>query len=76
MDRDQLIAEIKRQLQEELKGYTRPLTDKISDERKDQVVEIKNEVSAFVKENPWWALGAVAVAGFMLGRFLYKQGDE
>jgi ElaB/YqjD/DUF883 family membrane-anchored ribosome-binding protein len=76
MDRDQLIAEIKKQLQEELKNYSRPLTDKISDEHKAQAVELKNEATDFVKENPWVAVGAAAVLGFFIARFLYKENES
>lgn len=75
MDRDQLIAEIKKQLQEELKNYTRPWTDKISDEHKEQALEVKNEATAFLKENPWMAVGIAAAVGFVIARLIYK-GDE
>ena len=76
MDRDELIAEIKKQLQEELKSYARPLTDKISAEHKDQVVEIKNEITTLVKDHPLLSIGVMTFAGFILGRLLYKKGDE
>ena len=76
MDRDQLIAEIKKQLQEELKDYTRPLTDKISDEHKDQAVKVKNEVTNFVQGNPLLAMGLSLAAGLILGRLLFRNGEE
>lgn len=76
MDRDQLIAEIKKQLKEELKAYAQPLADKIPDEQKEQALEIKNEVSRFVKENPWASVGIAALAGFVLARLLYKKGED
>lgn len=75
MDRDQLVAEIKKLLQEELKNYSRPLTDKISDEHKEQVLEFKNDATVFVKENPWVAVGVAAGLGFLIARFLYKGDD-
>ena len=75
MDRDQLVAEIKKLLQEELKNYTRPLTDKISDEHKEQALELKNDVNEFVKENPWVAVGVAAGLGFLIARLLYKGDD-
>lgn len=76
MDRDQLIAEIKKQLQEELKQYVQPLADKIPDEQKAQAKEFKNEVSHFVKENPWASVGLAVFAGFVIGRLLYKRKDD
>jgi ElaB/YqjD/DUF883 family membrane-anchored ribosome-binding protein len=75
MDRDQLIAEIKKQLQEELKTYTQPLTDKISDEHKEKAAEFKNEATTFVKENPWMSVGIAAALGFVIARMLYKGDD-
>lgn len=75
MDRDQLVAEIKKLLQEELKNYTRPLTDKISDEHKEQALEFKNDATEFVKENPWVAVGVAAGLGFLIARMLYKGDD-
>jgi ElaB/YqjD/DUF883 family membrane-anchored ribosome-binding protein len=75
MDRDQLIAEIKKQLQEELKNHTRTLTDKISDEHKEQALEFKNEAATFVKENPLMAVGVAAALGFVIARFIYKGND-
>lgn len=75
MDRDQLIAEIKKQLQEELRNYTRPLSEKISDEHKEHVIELKNEATTFVKENPWVAIGVATTLGFLVARLLYKGDD-
>ena len=75
MDRDQLMAEIKKMLQEELQNYSRPLTDKISDEHKEKAVEIKNEVNNFVKENPWIAIGAAALVGYFVARILTRKDD-
>ncbi len=75
MDRDQLMAEIKKMLQEELKNYSRPITDKISDEHKDKALEIKDDVNNFVKENPWIAVGAAALLGYFVGRMLTRKDD-
>ncbi|KYG61476.1 hypothetical protein AZI86_17335 [Bdellovibrio bacteriovorus] len=75
MDRDQLVAEIKKLLQEELKNYTRPLTEKISDVHKEQALEFKNDATIFVKENPWIAVGAAAGLGFLIARLIYKGED-
>lgn len=76
MDRDQLIAEIKKQLQEELKDYTKTLRDKIPDQQKAQAMEIKNEVTDFVKQNPVASLALAVFAGFVMGRLLYKRSDD
>ncbi|WP_413582327.1 hypothetical protein [Bdellovibrio sp. HCB288] len=75
MDRDQLIAEIKKQILEEMKGATAPLTDKISDEQKAEMMELKNSMEASVKEHPWMAVGMAALAGFMLARLFYRRDD-
>jgi ElaB/YqjD/DUF883 family membrane-anchored ribosome-binding protein len=75
MDRDQLIEEIKKQILEEIKGAASPLTDKISDEHKAEMMEVKNSVESSVKENPWMAVGIAALAGFMIARLLYRRDD-
>ncbi|MEK2687855.1 DUF883 C-terminal domain-containing protein [Bdellovibrio sp. GT3] len=75
MDRDQLIAEIKKQILEELKGAASPLTDKISDEQKAEITELKNSMESSVKEHPWMAVGVAALAGFMLARLFYRRDD-
>ena len=75
MDKDQLAVEIKKLLQEELKNYTGPLAEKISDEHKEQISEIKNEATAFVKENPWMAVGIASALGFLIASMLYKGDD-
>ncbi|UYL09814.1 DUF883 family protein [Bdellovibrio sp. SKB1291214] len=75
MDRDQLIEEIKKQILEELKSAAAPLTDKISDEHKAEMMEVKNSVENSVKENPWMAVGIAALAGFMIARLLYRRDD-
>ncbi|WP_413575489.1 hypothetical protein ACLVWU_14210 [Bdellovibrio sp. HCB290] len=75
MDRDQLIAEIKKQILEEMKGAAAPLTDKISDEQKAEMMELKNSMEASVKEHPWMAVGVAALAGFMLARLFYRKDD-
>ncbi|WP_413558235.1 glycine zipper domain-containing protein [Bdellovibrio sp. HCB209] len=75
MDRDQLIEEIKKQILEEIKGAASPLTDKISDEQKAEMMEMKNTLETSVKENPWMAVGIAALCGFMIGRLIYRRND-
>ena len=76
MDREQLIAEIKKQLLEELRDVSSPLNDKISDEHKQQMTDVKNSLETSVKENPWMAVGIAALAGFMIARLIYRQGED
>lgn len=76
MDREQLIAEIKKQLLEELRDASSPLTDKISAEQKQQMTDVKNSLEASVKENPWMAVSIAALAGFMIARLIYRQGED
>jgi ElaB/YqjD/DUF883 family membrane-anchored ribosome-binding protein len=75
MDRNQLIEEIKKQLQEELKAYKADLAAKIPDEQKRQAQEAKDVATTFVKENPWASIGIAAFAGFVIARMLYKRGE-
>jgi ElaB protein len=76
MDRDQLIAEIRKQLQEELKAYAQPLTNKIPPEQKEQLKDIHSELTTVMKDNPWAAAGLAVVAGYMLGRLLHKRSND
>jgi ElaB protein len=76
MDREQLIAEIKKQLQEELKAYAQPLANKIPQEQKDQLQDIHSEVTKAIKENPWAAAGLAIAAGYLLGRLLHKRSND
>lgn len=76
MDRDQLLAEIKKLLQEEMQTYARPLTDKISEEHKEKAVEFKDDLNSFVKENPWMAVGIGVFIGFVAGKLLSGGRDE
>lgn len=76
MDRSELIAEIKKQLQEELKYYKTSLEDKIPDEQKKQAKELKDSATTFVKENPWASVGMAVLAGFVIARMLYKRRDD
>lgn len=68
MDRSELIAEIKKQLQEELKDYKSSLEDKIPDEQKKQAKELKDSATTFIKENPWVSVGIAVLAGFVIAR--------
>ena len=76
MDREQLIAEIKKQLQEELKAYAQPLANKIPQEQKEQLQDIHSEVTTLIKENPWAAAGLAVVAGYFIGRLLHKRSHD
>ena len=76
MDKDQLIAEIKKQLQEELKAYAQPLANKIPFEQKEQLKDIHSEITTAIKENPWAAAGVAVVAGYLLGRLLHKRSND
>lgn len=76
MDRDQLIAEIKKQLQEEMKQYTQPLKDKVPAEQREQIKDFKDTLTVQVKENPWISVGIAALAGFVIARMLYKRKDD
>lgn len=76
MDREQLIAEIKKQLQEELKQYTQPLKNKIPEEQREQIKDAKDALTLQVKENPWISVGIAALAGFVLARMIYRRKDD
>ncbi|UXR65249.1 hypothetical protein EZJ49_03165 [Bdellovibrio bacteriovorus] len=76
MDRDQLIAEIKKQLQEEMKQYTQTLKDKVPAEQREQIKDAKDALTTQVKENPWVSVGIAALAGFVIARLLYKRKDD
>lgn len=76
MDRDQLIAEIKKQLQEEMKQYTQTLKDKVPAEQREQIKDLKDTLTVQVKENPWISVGIAALAGFVIARMLYKRKDD
>ncbi|WP_374029830.1 YqjD family protein [Bdellovibrio bacteriovorus] len=76
MDRGELIAEIKKQLHEEMKYYKKSLEDKIPDEQKKQAKEAKDVATAFVKENPWASVGMALLAGFVIARMIYRRKDE
>lgn len=76
MDRDQLIAEIKKQLQDELKQQTQTLKEKIPDQQREQIKDLKESLTATLKENPWASVGIAALAGFVIARLLYKRKDD
>ena len=76
MDREQLIAEIKKQLQEELKAYAQPLANKIPPEQKEQLHEIHSELTTVMRDNPWATAALAVVAGYMLGRLLHKRSND
>ncbi|MFS4460490.1 glycine zipper domain-containing protein [Bdellovibrio sp. HCB2-146] len=75
MDRDQLIAEIKKQLKEELQQHAQALKDQIPPEQKEQLQDLQAQFTKAVKENPWTSVGVAAVVGFMLARLLYRRKD-
>ncbi|CAE78920.1 DUF883 C-terminal domain-containing protein [Bdellovibrio bacteriovorus] len=76
MDRDQLIAEIKKQLQEELKAQTDTIKNKIPGEQREQIKDMKDSLTQTMKENPWASVGIAALAGFVIARMLYKRKDD
>lgn len=76
MDRDQLIAEIKKQLQEELKQQTQTLKDKIPVEQRKQAKALTTTVSNEIKTHPLLAVGLAAAAGFILARMFYKNKED
>lgn len=76
MDRNDLIAEIKKQLQEELSYYKSSVEDKIPEEQILQAKKVKNSTEHFVKDNPWTSLAIAALAGFVIARSIYKRGQE
>ncbi|ASD64544.1 hypothetical protein [Bdellovibrio bacteriovorus] len=76
MDRDQLIAEIKKQLQEELKSQTDAIKNKIPGEQREQIKDMKDSLTQTMKENPWASVGIAALAGFVIARMLYKRKDD
>ncbi len=76
MDRDQLIAEIKKQLQEELKHQTQTLKEKIPVEQRNQAKTVTTSVSKEIKAHPWIAVSLAAAAGFILARMLYKNKED
>lgn len=75
MTRDELLAEIKKLLQEELKDYTSPLAEKIPPEYKQQAEEMKDDFRGLVKEHPLLSVGLALTAGFIIARALYRQQD-
>ncbi|NUN05494.1 MAG: DUF883 family protein [Bdellovibrio sp.] len=76
MDRDDLIAEIKKQLHEELKSYRSQLESKIPEEQRQQAKELKDAGTDFIKENPWASVTMATLAGFVIARFLYKRSED
>jgi|GEM_PF-1940621 len=76
MDRSELIAEIKKQLQAELQQYKTSLADQIPDEQKQQAKELKNTATALIKENPWASVGVALLAGFVIARMIYKRRED
>lgn len=76
MDRDQLIAEIKKQLHEEMKHYSQNLKNQIPQEQQDQIKDLKDGLSGQIKENPLASVGIAAVVGFFIARMLYKRSND
>lgn len=76
MDRDALIAEIKKQLLEELKASTFSLEEQIPDSVKKQAQEYRQITTDFVQKNPLAAVGLAALAGFVLARWIYHREDR
>lgn len=76
MDRDDLTAEIKKLLQEELQSYVKPLADKIPSQQKAQAVELTEDLRKLVKDHPLLSLGLALTAGFLVARTLYRSDDK
>lgn len=76
MDRDQLVAEIKKQLQEELKYQTQNIKDKIPAEQRKQAKAVTTKISNEIKTHPWLAIGLATAAGFLIARMLYKNKED
>ena len=75
MDRNQLIEEIRKQLQEEMKNLKNQVADQIPEDQRKKAQEVKDMATEFVKENPMASVGIAAVAGFLIARMLYKRGE-
>jgi len=75
VDRNQLIEEIKKQLQEEMKTFKSQLAEQIPEEQRKKAQEAKDVATAFVQENPMAAVGLAALAGFLIARLFYKRGE-
>lgn len=75
MDRNQLIEEIKKQLQEEMKSFKSQLAEQIPEDQRKKAQEAKDMATTFVQENPMAAVGLAALAGFLIARLFYKRGE-
>jgi Uncharacterized conserved protein len=75
VDRNQLIEEIRKQLQEEMKNLKNQVADQIPEDQRKKAQEVKDMATEFVKENPMASVGIAAVAGFLIARMLYKRGE-
>lgn len=75
MNRDEILAEIKKLLQEELQAYAKPLSDQIPPEYKQQAADLQNDVRTMVKEHPLVSIGLALTAGFIIARALYRKED-
>ncbi|MEN0057546.1 MAG: DUF883 C-terminal domain-containing protein [Bdellovibrio sp.] len=67
MDRQDLIAEIKKQLLEELH---------LSEEQKKQLQDLRSSSTQLIKENPWTTVALASLAGFLIARWMYRRGDD
>ena len=75
MDRNQLIEEIRKQLQEEMKNLKNQVADQIPEDQRKKAQEAKDMATEFVKENPLASVGIAALAGFLIARMFYKRGE-
>ncbi len=76
MNRDELVAEIKKQLEEELRGVRSSLEDKVPDAQMQQAKHLKDAGTEFITENPWASVAMAALAGFVIARFLYRRSED
>lgn len=80
MERDELMAEIKKMLEVELKAYLEPmkksLQDKIPEGSREKAQAAKDSLSAKIQENPLQSAALALIAGFVIARFIYKKSKD
>jgi len=84
MERDELMAEIKKMLEEELKAYVLPLQDKLQEKIQEHIPQAGQEkakewhhsITSAIKDNPLQCVALAMIAGFMRARLIYKESDK
>lgn len=51
----------------------RPYFDDIKEKAEQEAKEVKSQVEAKVKDNPWMAIGIVGIVAFFIGLFLGRD---